>query len=151
MTTTQPIDSPWQWCAWCVALILPTTAVFHHAVFYRGSCMINPFGLEYTRAAVWLWLREDPSLRWGLVVAGAAYCGGLLSTGAALRVMVPAIVIGFVPTTVWIWDIPGSRRWICRHFHDDLLVLPLIGPLRTRHIYIVSVVLSGVAFAMAVT
>lgn len=149
--STPLLVSSLSWCAWSVALFLPVTAVLHHAVFFRGSCMINPFGQEYTRDAVRRWLAQDAAPRWGALAVALVCAAGLWLEAPAFQIAVRSIVIGFAPLSLWIWDIPGSGRWICRHFHDDLWVLPVLGPVRTRHLYALSVALTVCVLAVELT
>jgi hypothetical protein len=44
--------------------------------------------------------------------------------------------IAFMPFSVWIWDIPGSGMFICHHFHDSRLVLPLLGVVSSKDFFI---------------
>jgi hypothetical protein len=138
MNPSDLLFDTWVWRAWCVAVIFPIIAVLHHALFYRSSCMINPFGPDYTAPAMRAWLLRDPSVPWGMLAGIVLYLFGLAPHGAFVQLVVPSLVIGFAPLTVWIWDIPGSGRWICRRCHDDLIHVRPIGPLRTKHIYVLS-------------
>jgi hypothetical protein len=94
----------------------PLTAVFHHAVFFRPTCILNNFGAEYTPSVIAIWLSLDPSPYVALI-------GTLLVFVAAvrypiLRLAVLAFVIAMIPLTLWIWDIPFSGRIVCDWGHD---------------------------------
>ncbi len=49
------------WVLTCVLVVVPLTAVLHHMVFFRPTCILNPFGEDYTPAVVARWLSADPS------------------------------------------------------------------------------------------
>jgi hypothetical protein len=99
----------------------PLTAVFHHAVFYPSSCILNNFGHEYTPAVVMAWLSLDPSPYVALV--GALIVFVLAMSYPALRLAVLASLLATIPLTVWIWDIPFTGRIVCRLLHDGRTVI----------------------------
>jgi hypothetical protein len=113
------------WLAWLT--ILPFTAILHNAIFYHPQCLLNPFGPE-SLSAYEAWFFRDPSLGWAVVAA-------TLTWVLAPRSAVIWFLIAFAPLTVWIWDIPGSGRFICRHFHDGKLILPILGHVGSRDFY----------------
>jgi hypothetical protein len=94
----------------------PLTAVFHHAVFYRPTCILNNFGPEYTPSVVATWLSLDPSPYVALIAALLVFIAAVRYP--ILRLAVLAFVIAMVPLTVWIWDIPFSGRIVCHLGHD---------------------------------
>lgn len=114
------------WLAWLT--ILPFTAIFHHAIFYQPTCLLNPFGPE-SLSAYETWLFRDPSLGWAVVAA-------TLIWAFAPRSVVIWFLISFAPLTLWILDIPGSGRTICRHFHDGRLIVPVLGRVHSRDFYL---------------
>ena len=94
----------------------PLTAIFHHAVFYRPTCILNNFGPEYTLAVVTGWLSSDPSPYIALIGGLAVFA--LVLYYPALRLAVLAFLIATIPLTIWIWDIPFTGRIVCRLGHD---------------------------------
>lgn len=132
------------WATQCAALAIPGTAIFHQAVFYRHNCLLNQFGEEYTLESVGLFLTRDPSLPWALLVALLTYQLGMHSRFAKLlRLVALPFFLGFLPFSLWIWDIPFAGRPVCKNWHDGRLVLPLIGPLRSVHVYALSMLLTA--------
>jgi hypothetical protein len=114
---------------WLAALVVvPVTAILHHAVFFFSQCMLNPVGGDdYSVATVTRWLTIDPSLPIACVVAAAVYALG--RRFAWVRSVVIAFVIGFAPLSLWVWDIPFTERVICRSWHDNRIVV------HARHLY----------------
>jgi hypothetical protein len=94
----------------------PLTAVFHHAVFYQPTCMLNNFGDDYTAAVVMAWLSLDPSPYVALL--GALVVFVLAMRYPASRLAIVAFLVATIPLTLWIWDIPFTGRIICRWGHD---------------------------------
>lgn len=140
------IDKPW--ALQCAALVIPFTAVFHQAVFYPHNCLLNQFGEEYNAVSIGLFLTRDPSLPWAVLAAFIAYLLGMHSRVAKLvRLMALPVFFGFLPLSLWIWDVPFAGRPVCHHWHDGRLVLPLIGPLRSMHVYALSALLTA-SFAL---
>ena len=127
-------SSPRSWAAQCVALFFPVTAILHHAVFFPRTCMLNPTGaLEYAPTVVGRMLTHDASWALGMVAAvGVWLLGRRVPT---IQRLVPPFLIGFIPLTLWIWDIPFADRPICTGGHDGRLVVPVIGHVGTRHVY----------------
>jgi hypothetical protein len=99
----------------------PLTAVFHHAVFYQPTCILNNFGADYTPAVVMLWLSLDPSPYVALV--GALVVFLLAMRYPVLRLAIVASLIATIPLTLWIWDIPFTGRIVCRLGHDGRSVI----------------------------
>jgi hypothetical protein len=128
--------------SFCLLAFVPLAAVFHHAVFYHPTCMLNPFGQE-SLATYRLWLTRDPSLPWAMIGAMAIYW---LAASARAQTAVLAFLVGFLPLSIWIWDIPLSHRLVCRSWHDGRLALPAFGTVRTHHLYLLGVVLSFLMF-----
>jgi len=55
------------WGVWCVLIIFPLAAIAHNAIFYSGTCMLNPFGSDYSDwPTLKAWLSRDPSLPWAI-------------------------------------------------------------------------------------
>lgn len=121
------------WLLIALLTIIPLAAIFHHAIFFRPTCMLNPFGPEYSPEVIATWLRNDPSISLAIIGALMLYALGLYLP--ILRLWVLAFVIAFLPLSVWIWDIPFTGRAICHLFHDGRT------PIRTRHLYITGAVM----------
>ena len=49
-------------------------------------------------------------------------------------------LIAFLPLTIWVWDIPFTSRFICRHFHDNKLLL-LGYSIKSRYFYVIGIVI----------
>jgi hypothetical protein len=99
----------------------PLTAIFHHAVFYKPTCILNNFGPEYTLDVLMEWLSLDPSPY--VASLGAMVIFVLAMRYPALRLAVLAALIATIPLTIWIWDIPLTARIICRLGHDGRSVV----------------------------
>ena len=138
------------WGTLCVLLVIPFTAGLHRAVCFRATCMLNHFkatddilgGLRLGRAG-------DPSLYVALVMAVLVWFAGRRLE--FVRLLAAPFWVSFLPFSIWIWDIPGSGRLICKLCHDGRVVLPLLDlTVRTRHLYLVGMVayavLSGLTF-----
>lgn len=138
------------WGTLCVLLVIPFTAVLHHAVFFRPTCMLNHFNAtDYNLEGLRLWLSGDPSLYVALVVAVLVWFAGRRLE--FVRLLAAPFWVSFLPFSIWIWDIPGSGRLICKLCHDGRVVLPLLDlTVRTRHLYLAGIVayavLSGLTF-----
>jgi hypothetical protein len=124
---------------YCVLAIIPLTAIAHHAVFYPTTCMLNPFGPDYSPAVLSRWLTRDPSLLFAILLFLGIHRAGNLYP--SLRHLVPAFVIAFLPLSLWIWDIPFTGRYICAHFHDFHVMLTDDVSLRSRHFYLLGALL----------
>jgi hypothetical protein len=135
--------APWEphqtrWLTLCALLVIPLAAMWHNLFFYWTTCMLNPFGHEYTADVLLHWLSRDPSLPMAMLMAIGAYHLG--NRVHLLRLLVAPFLLAFLPLSLWIWDIPFSGRIICENFHDLKLVLPGDFPLRGRHLYVVGAV-----------
>lgn len=125
------------WLILSALLVIPFTAVIHHAIFYRANCMLNPFGgADYFPSAIYAWLSRDPSLPWAIVAAISAYFLG--KRYRTIKLLAAPIFISFLPVSLWIWDIPFTGRFICDQFHDDKLLI-LGNPMKTRYLYLLGV------------
>jgi len=133
---------PGLWKAACALLVLPVGAIAHHALFYRPTCMLNPFGGEYDLQTVGLWLSRDPSLLFAILIALLVFKLG--ERLAALRWVVVSFLIAFMPLALWIWDVPWSGRIICHGFHDGRVLLAEGIPLKSRHFYVLGTVLQPI-------
>jgi hypothetical protein len=107
---------------------IPLTAIFHHAIFYRPTCMLNCFGQDYHIGVVLSWLRNDPSLPLALLAAIVVWVAGLYLS--QIRPWVFAFFLAFLPLSIWIWDIPFTGRLVCYTFHDGKTLI------HSRHLYI---------------
>jgi hypothetical protein len=116
------------WTLIAVLSCVPLTAILHHAVFYRRTCMLNPFGPDYNAATTAAWLQDDPSLAIGLCGATVIWLAGVWLP--PLRMWTAGFLIAFLPLSIWIWDIPFTGRLVCNLLHDEKT------PLRTRHLYL---------------
>lgn len=114
--------------------VLPFAAILHHAVFFRHTCMLNSFGAsDYTLHWTSVWLRSDPSLPFAITIALILYLVG--RSRPRLRKATKYFNIAFAPLALWIWDIPGSGRIICHHFHDGRIAL------HSLHLYVLGLVI----------
>jgi hypothetical protein len=126
-----PDRVPKTWLIQCCLLVLPLTALIHYALLSH-RCMLNLFGDDYNPATLWLLFRSDPSLPWAIVILVVVYRLGKPSPGLR-RIAAPAFLAS-LPLTVWLWDIPGTGRYICHHFHDGR-VIPMLGfALSTKYV-----------------
>ena len=119
------------WKILSVFLVIPFAAILHNALFYRTTCMLNPFGGAYYDVSVLLgWLSRDPSLPWAIV--GATFVYHLGMRYEKVKILAAPIFVSFLPLSLWIWDIPFTGRFICHHFHDDKLLF-LGHPIKSRY------------------
>lgn len=128
----EPADRRW-WTLTCILLVLPLGAIAHHAVFYHGQCMLNPFkGSDYSDpSTLWAWISRDPSLPWAIVLAFSTYFVG--RSCSMVKLLAACFLVAFLPLSLWIWDIPFTGRYI-EQFHDSRLqVLGLT--VMSRHFY----------------
>lgn len=126
------------WRAWalqCAALSVPFAAILHHAVFFRPTCMLNPFGPDYTPSVLARWITRDPSFPFGLGLAALIFVVGVRVPALVIRAWVPAFLIAFAPLALWVWDVPFAGRPICACCHDGRLSLPVVGSVHARHVY----------------
>jgi hypothetical protein len=101
--------------------------------------MLNPFGADYTPHVVWVWLSRDPSLPCAVVIATLVWFIG--KRIAAVKILVAPVFSSFLPLSLWIWDIPFTGRFICRHFHDGRLIFPGGIPISARYFYALGLLL----------
>jgi hypothetical protein len=129
------IDGRKHWGVMAALLVFPITAVLHHLVFFRGMCMLNRIGEDYTIPVIALWLSRDPSLPIACAIALAIFFAGRRFD--VLRRLAAPVLFATIPLTIWIWDIPFTGRIICHSFHDGRL---RIGdtPFATRWLYLLS-------------
>lgn len=127
--------APW-WRACCGAAVLPVAAILHQVVFYRHACMLNCVGPDYSWDVVARWLARDPSLPWAIVALALLHLLG--GRAAWMRLCVAPVFASFVPVALWVWDLPGSGRIVCRTLHDGRYLLPGGQPLRSVHVYAAS-------------
>ena len=127
------------WAVACAASAIPITAALHNIVFWRPSCMLNPFGGEYTPSVVIAWLSRDPSLPWAIVLAALAWHLG--NVHHVVKLLMAPVFASLLPLSVWIWDIPFSGRVIHYHFHDGRVLLAPGLPLSSRYFYGLGVVM----------
>lgn len=120
------------WTVVSVLTCLPLTAILHHAVFYRPTCMLNPFGPDYNAETIAKWLQNDPSLAIALCITAVIWLAGVWLP--PIRRWVVGFLIAFLPLSIWIWDIPFTGRHVCNLLHDERT------PLRTRHLYLFGMV-----------
>jgi len=124
------------WAGTSLALLIPYAAILHHGVFYRPTCMLKPFGPDYDLATLSRLLTRDPSLGLALGLCLLTYAAGLHSRwGRCVQLAAWPLWIGFLPLSLWVWDIPFAGRPICTYWHDGRLVLPLIGRMHGRYLY----------------
>jgi hypothetical protein len=140
-------DVEWTWVAICMVLVIPLTAIFHHAIFYRPTCMLNPIkGADYSLEVVAHWLLRDPSIYAAAFVAAVTYEVGLYRR--ALRIFVAPFIVSFAPLSIWIWDIPFTGRAVCSNFHDQQIFLAEGVPLLSRHFYLLGFVIFGILLGL---
>lgn len=116
----------------------PLTAIFHHAVFYRPTCILNNFGRDYTPEVVLTWLELDPSPGLGLLCALLIFA--VSAYFPIIRLAALAFAIATIPLSLWIWDIPFTGRIVCALGHDGRW------PLRTFYLYILAAISIGPIF-----
>lgn len=135
-----------RWLRTCALLVVPGTAVLHHALFFPRTCVWVPFEGESNRTTdLKRFLREDASLAWAVALASATYRLGLRRPKVQ-RLCAP-LFTGLLPLSLWIWDVPFTRRAVCRHLHDGNLA---VGGLRVRsaHVYSLSAALYAALLAL---
>lgn len=129
-------DPALRWKVSAALLVIPFTAVLHHLVFFRGMCMLNKIGDDYTPSVIALWLSRDPSLPVACVLALVLWFAGRKWVWIQ-DLAIPAIVAG-IPLSLWIWDIPLTGRFICDSFHDGRLRLSDGTVVTTKWMYLLS-------------
>ncbi len=132
-----------KWEILCFFCIFPFTAILHHIIFYRNQCILNPFGWEYNFSVIAHWLIRDPSLPWAIIISALVYFLG--RNYSLIKKATFSFFIAFIPITVWLWDIPGTHRIICRTFHDGQYFLLGVA-LNARHLYILGIILWAIIF-----
>ena len=138
MPSLEDLGSARVWRGISLLLFFPVAAVLHHAVFFRPTCMLNPFGLDYTPSVVKAWLAADPSPAWAIALCFVAYHAG--NSVPSLRQIAAPVFVAFLPLTLWIWDLPFFGRPVCAAFHDEQVrVAGLV--LHTRHLYFLGAIL----------
>ena len=138
IAATAPARRAW-WLTLSVLLVIPFTAVSHHAVFFRPTCMLNHFNAtDYNLEGLRMWLAGDPSLYVAVVAAVLVWFVG--HRWEIVRLLAAPFWVSFVPFSLWIWDIPGSGRLICRLCHDGRIVLPVLDhTVRSRDLYLLGI------------
>jgi len=121
------------WALFALLTTFPLTAIFHHAIFYRPTCILNSFGSDYRTEVILLWLQNDPSLLFAVLGASSIWITGLYRT--QFQYWIIAFLITFLPLSIWVWDIPFTDRLICHLFHDGKT------PLHARHLYLLGITL----------
>ena len=117
-------------------LFIPFTAMLHHALFFPRNCILNKFGGDYDLETVSLLLQRNPAFPWAILAVLITYRWGLHArVGHFVQLAALPFFIGFLPLSVWVWDIPFLGQPICKHWHDGRLVLPLVGPMRSLCLY----------------
>jgi hypothetical protein len=124
------------------ALFFPFSAVLHNVVFYRSQCLLNPTGeKDYSLRVIADLFRNDLSMWLAVALSAASY----LLLWAIPNLMPWAVIalIASLPVTLWVWDIPLTKRTICAHIHDNRTWI------RGRHVYAASALaFVGLAFAL---
>jgi hypothetical protein len=136
-----PESRAW-WRTVAFLLVLPITAVLHHLVFFRGMCMLNKIGPDYTPHVIALWLSRDPSLPIAILLSVAIWMIG--RRWMWVRSVSALALVASVPLVLWIWDIPFTGRIICHSFHDRKLTLSDGTVVTSIWIYLTSLVLFAV-------
>jgi hypothetical protein len=123
------------WLLTSAGFWIPLTAMLHHLVFHRPNCMLQYFGPEWDFATFAYWLWTDPS-PWVAALGVMALRWGS-ERFPAIRSFAGRFFVSFLPLSLWIWDIPGTGRAICAHFHDGKVEFAVGVPLRALHLYLV--------------
>jgi hypothetical protein len=105
----------WRTCV--ITSTIPVAAVLHHGVFWRPTCMLNPFQVsEWIGPGVGIWLLRDPSLPWAIVFA---FSLDRIATFAPLvKLLAAPLFAAFLPLSIYVWDIPFTHRIVCATLHD---------------------------------
>ena len=131
LSTRRNVD--WGWILICAVAFFPIAATLHHGFFWASTCMLNPFGPDYSLETVAHWLTNDPSPTVAAIMVVTLGIWG--RSFRILRTILAVFILAFLPLTLYVWDIPGTGRWICENFHDLKFALPGGLPLRGRHLY----------------
>lgn len=137
------------WRAVCIASVIPIAAILHNRVFWTSTCMLNPFGADYTPSVVHDWLLRDPSLPWAIVLCVLAWSVGRIYP--SIKLLVAPIFASFLPLSVWLWDIPFTGRYICHHFHDNRVQFAPGMPLSSKDFYALGALLYLLFFLVIIT
>jgi len=133
------------------ALFIPYAAILHHALFFPRNCILNKFGRDYDLDSVALLLQRNPAFPWAIVAVLLTYRLGLHARlGRFARLAAVPFFVGFLPLSVWVWDIPFLGQPICRSWHDGRLQLPIIGPMRSLYLYAFGVVVALALYGLRV-
>ena len=125
------------WLILCVLLVIPFGTIFHHTIFYRFTCTLNPFGADYYLPSVlYAWLSRDPSLPWAIVTAVFVYSIG--KRYRKIKLLSASIFVSFLPLSFWIWGIPFTGHLICDYFHDDRLLI-FGHSMKTSYLYLLGI------------
>lgn len=130
------------WALLCILLVIPFTAVWHHAVFYPRHCILKDFGPDYAADMVAQWLSRDPSLPWAMLTSAVLYAGGRRSR--RIRLLAAPLFVATLPLSIWIWDIPFTGGWVCRTGHNGNRLPVLNVVIRTRYLYLLAAMLQVV-------
>ena len=100
--------------------------------------MMNPFGADYTDWETFkMWLSQDATPSSSVLLCMCmSWLGRRMWFVRALAA--PVFVCG-IPMSLWLWDIPGSGRWVCLHLHDNRLILWPGQPLTTKFLMLVGI------------
>ena len=134
------IQTTRSWRLVCIAAYLPLLTLWHHVVFFRPQCVLNPLSADdYTLQSVTKLLTTNPAVYVaGVTCIACYYLGNRLMHYRFLLVL---FCIAFAPLTLWIVDIPFTERFICMTLHDDRIMLFADTPLRSRHFYLLGAAL----------
>ena len=134
------IETTRSWRLVCIAAFLPLMTIWHHAVFFRPQCILNPQrAVDYTFESITHLLTTNPAIYVaGFMCIACYYLGNRLMQYRYLLVL---FCIAFAPLALWIVDIPFTERWICRTLHDDQIMLFADTPLRSRYFYLLGATL----------
>ncbi len=139
-------DAGRRWFKTCALLVIPFTAILHNAIFDRPTCILNSYGPDYYPAIIQMWLAKDPSLPWAIVASFLTYYVGRRYN----RVTIAAwpFLYASLPLSIWIWDIPFTKRIICMHMHDRRFAISGFA-IRCIHLYILTLGLFLILFGLA--
>jgi hypothetical protein len=137
------------WKAQSAALFIPYTAILHHAVFFPRNCILNKFGRDYGLDTLILLFQRNPAFPWAILAVLLTYNLGLHARfGRFVRLAALPLFLGFLPLSVWVWDIPFLSQPICRRWHDGRLVLPILGPMRSLYLYAFGLLLTAALYGL---
>jgi hypothetical protein len=110
----------------------PISAILHHLVFRRHSCILNMVGPDYYPSVIVRWAKADPS-PW-IALAAAIAVSLFASKRSVLRSWIWGFLFAFLPLSVWLWDIPFTGGFVCRTLHDGR------SEVRSWHLYLFAAV-----------